>query len=195
MTFKMTTCWLFCMLLLPSTGWGEVRSWTLDTAHSGIHFEVRHIYSMVRGHFDDYAADLRIDPDNLTASSFSFTVKSKSINTYNRKRDNHLRGKDFLDSKRFPEITFASESIQHLGGDRYTATGTLTLHGESRKITAPFTFHGVGPNPFRPKENVIGFTATFAIKRLDYGVGSGKYVQMGTIGNPVRLQVSFEAIQ
>jgi len=46
---------------------------------------------------------------------------------------------DVLDVARFPEITFASTSIQPNGPDRWTVAGRLTLHGQTRSVSFPVT--------------------------------------------------------
>ena len=40
-----------------------------------------------------------------------------------------------LESKRFPEIRFASTSIAKVGDGKWASTGNLTLHGQTKVIT------------------------------------------------------------
>jgi hypothetical protein len=40
-----------------------------------------------------------------------------------------------LDPARFPEITFASTSVRPSGRKKWTVTGNLTLHGQTRPVT------------------------------------------------------------
>ena len=43
--------------------------------------------------------------------------------------------KSVLESAKFPEIRFESTSIRTVSEGKWTVTGDLTLHGESRSIT------------------------------------------------------------
>lgn len=167
--------------------------WELDMAHSGIHFGIQHIFSTVKGYFDDFKADIRFDPRNLDQSSFDFTVAVKSINTNNTKRDNHLLSGDFFDAGKFETMRFKSTSIKHQGGDQYTVMGTLTVKDVSRDISVPFTFFGTKPNPFNPKQLVAGFEARMTIDRLAYGVGNGKFLEMGVVGKDAEVLITVEA--
>jgi len=46
-----------------------------------------------------------------------------------------MLGPEVLDVETYPDITFASTSVAPAGADRWTVTGTLTLHGRSRALT------------------------------------------------------------
>lgn len=46
-----------------------------------------------------------------------------------------MRGPEVLDIRQYPEIRFLSKTVTPLGGDRWTVTGTLTLHGAAREMT------------------------------------------------------------
>ncbi len=45
------------------------------------------------------------------------------MNTNNGKRDGHLQSGDFFDAKKYPEMTFESQSITPKQGDQYSVTG------------------------------------------------------------------------
>ena len=46
-----------------------------------------------------------------------------------------MLGSEVLDAARFPEITFASTTIEPAGTDRWNVSGSLTIHGRTRVIT------------------------------------------------------------
>jgi YceI-like domain len=46
-----------------------------------------------------------------------------------------MLGSEVLDVETYPDITFASTAVAPAGADRWTVTGTLTLHGRSRALT------------------------------------------------------------
>ena len=63
-----------------------------------------------------------------------------------------------LESKRFPEIRFESTSISKVGDGKWTSTGTLTLHGQTKTITVQVQ---------REKE---GYTGRTTIKQTQFGI-------------------------
>ena len=73
----------------------------------------------VRGHFTDVTATGTIDPDNPSASSVELTIDATSAKTNNAARDNDLRSSNFLETDKFPTITFKSTRIQAESKDRF----------------------------------------------------------------------------
>ena len=193
---KQITRWLvvvvfFLTITIPVHA--TASEWKLDPAHAGIFFEIDHIYSATRGHFEDFEGKVVFDPNDLGGSSFDFKVEVKSINTGNSKRDGHLESRDFFDVRTFPYMTFKSTAIKKVEGDQYVAAGTLTIKDVSKNLSVPFTFFGVKTNPFDKDMEVAGFEARMDIDRLEYNVGDGQYYKMGTIGKDVDVLISFEA--
>ncbi len=182
----------FVLLFTAGQVYAAAPQWKTDTGHSGIYFSVRHIFSFVHGFFEDYKNTAHFDPDNLDASSFDFAVKVKSVNTNNRKRDGHLRSDDFFGAKKYPEMTFKSTRITHKQGDQYVVEGNLTVKDVTKPVAIRFTFFGTQDHPFNPKETVTGFEAKFTIDRLAYGVGNGKFLKMGVVGQTVDIVISTE---
>lgn len=169
--------------------------WKLDPAHSGVLFEIKHIYSTVRGHFDDFTGNVFFDPDNLEKSRFDFVVKVDSINTYNSKRDNHLRSDDFFAESKYPEMTFTTSRVSHLQGNKYQLEGKMTIKDVTKTMALEFTYWGQKENPFQKKEMVAGFDSRFKINRLDYHVGDGRFYKMGIVGKDVDILITLEMIR
>jgi len=166
--------------------------WELDPAHSGIYFSVNHIYSTTRGYFEDFEGSVFFSPDDLAGSRFNFTVKVKSINTGNSKRDGHLNSSDFFDSKKYPQMTFKSSTVRHVKNNQYIVEGQMTVKDVSKTVSVPFTLLGVATHPFDKKSEVAGFEARLNIDRLAYHVGGGKFYDMGVVGKEVEVLISLE---
>ena len=182
----------FVLLFTAGQVYAAAPQWETDSAHSGIYFSVRHIFSFVHGFFEDFENTVHFDPDNLDASSFAFSVKVKSVNTNNRKRDGHLRYDDFFSATKYPEMTFKSTRITHKQGNQYIVEGNLTVKDVTKPVAIAFTFFGTQDHPFNPKEAVTGFEARFTIDRLAYGVGNGEFLKMGVVGQEVDIVISTE---
>lgn len=191
-TIKIMATVMFYMVVMAQT-YAAGSDWKLDPAHSGIYFEIDHIYAATRGYFEEFDGKVIFDPDNPDGSSFDFTVEVDSINTGNSKRDGHLDGNEFFVAKKFPVMTFKSTNIKKVEGDQYIVEGTMTVKDVSKSVSVPFTFFGIKQNPFDKDSEVAGFEARLAIDRLEYNVGSGKYYEMGVIGKDVDVLISFEA--
>jgi polyisoprenoid-binding protein YceI len=80
-------------------------------------------------------------------------------------------------------------------GNQYILEGNLTIKGKTRKISIPFTYFGLRENPLKKGQKVAGFETRFSIKRLDYGVGSGKFLEMGVVGNEVDILITLEVLK
>ncbi len=165
-----------------------------DKAHSSFRFGVQHIFSTVSGHFEDYSGKVVFDPANLSDSTFHFVIEVKSVQTQIGKRDNHLRSGDFFDAGKYPQITFASNAVTHVGGPNYNVAGKLTMKNVSKDIVLPVVYHGTKGHPMEKSKNVAGFDASVTINRLDYHVGDGKFFDMGVVGKDVNIFVSLEML-
>jgi len=183
------------LLLFSVPAWGQAPLWQFDPPHSSFRFAVKHIYSTIWGHFDTYSGEVRFDPENLSESSFTFTIDVASIQTNVGKRDNHLRSKDFFDVKNYPHITFESASIKHIDGELYAVDGMLTMKDISKKVTLPLLFHGIKAHPMSKGKMVAGFDITTTLNRLDYHVGSGMFHEMGVVDKNVKIVVSLEMLR
>lgn len=181
------------LLFIATYAYAEAPNWKIDPDHSGIYFRIMHIYSSVNGFFPDFDGEIKFDPSNLNESRFAFKVKVKSIDTNNGKRDVHLQSDEFFDAKKYPEMSFESTAIKHLGANNYQVAGTLTIKDVSKTITLPFNYFGFKTHPFNPNLDVAGFEARMNIDRLGYNVGNGKFNKMGVVGKDVDILITLEA--
>ena len=185
---------VFSLILLGHTQ-AMAYKWKADPNHSGILFEIKHIYSITRGHFSDFSGDVFFDPDNLEKSKFDFVVKVDSINTNNAKRDNHLRSDDFFAERKYPVMTFKSSRVSHAGGNKYILEGKMTIKDVTKDMVLKFIYWGQKENPFNNNEMVAGFDSRFKIDRLNYHVGDGKFYKMGVVGKDVDILITLEMIR
>jgi polyisoprenoid-binding protein YceI len=169
--------------------------WKVDPNHSSIMFDIKHIYSTVRGHFSDFTGDVFFDPDNLEKSKFDFTVKVDSINTNNGKRDNHLRSSAFFAANRYPLMTFKTSRVSHASGNKYVLEGKMTIKDITKDMALEFIYWGQKEYPSKKNEMVAGFDTRFNINRLDFHVGDGKFYKMGVVGKDVEVLITLEVVR
>src|SRR3984893_5949990 len=78
-------------------------TFVLDKAHSTIGFQIRHLFSNVTGKFDDFTGTIQFDEANPEQSSVEVSIKTASIDTGVKMRDDDLRSAEFFDAAKYPE--------------------------------------------------------------------------------------------
>lgn len=170
-------------------------SWQLDPYHTQVEFSAKHLGMMtVRGHFIEVTASGTINPQNPEASTVEVTIQATSVRTHNEARDNDLRSSNFLESDKYPTITFKSTSIEPAGQDRYTMTGDLTIKGTTRPVTLNVVRYGEFNDPMMGHR--IAYSAEGKINRKDYGLTfnmllDGKWV----VSDEVQIQIEGEIVE
>src|SRR5262249_455735 len=92
------------LLLLAAAGPARAEKYTIDPDHSSITFKIQHLnITWVHGRFNEFSGEFTLDKDDPTKSSFTATIKVDSIDTNQKKRDDHLRTAQFFDVKKYPE--------------------------------------------------------------------------------------------
>jgi polyisoprenoid-binding protein YceI len=178
--------------LLP--GWAAASTWEIDPAHTSANFAVRHlVISTVRGRMGQVTGSALLDESDVTKSSVTATIDAKGVDTREVKRDEHLRGPDFLDVAAYPTITFKSKKVEPAGAGRYKVTGDLTLHGVTREVTLDVTG---SPTPMKdPFGNTkLGGVATTTLNRQDFGIAWSKALDGGglVVGDEVEVTIDVE---
>lgn len=125
----------------------ETVKWKLDPSHSEIQFKVRHLVSKVSGHFEKFDIRVETEGDDFTTAKIDFWANANSINTNNDLRDEHLKGKDFLYTEKYPKITFKGEMLEKNEDGNYQLQGDLTIRGISKRIFLDVEFGGLKKIP------------------------------------------------
>jgi polyisoprenoid-binding protein YceI len=175
---------------------GLTGDYTLDTAHTRIGFVARHaMVTKVRGAFTEFTGTAKLDGDNPENSAVQLSIDVASIDTRSPQRDEHLRSNDFLDAPTYPQITFASTGIAHLGGNDFEVTGDLTIKGVTKQVVLPLEFQGSALDPFGNTR--IGFEGSLPINRTDYGVTFNVALETGgvLVSDKIVLELEVSAIK
>jgi polyisoprenoid-binding protein YceI len=168
-------------------------TYQFDRSHTTVGFEIRHIFTMLGGKFQDFSGTIRVDRARPESSSVEFTIQAASIFTNDPKRDAHLKTPDFFDVAAHPTITFKSTSVQADGKDKWLVTGDLTMRGVTKRVTLPVAFLGEGRDPWGNEK--MGFQASTTLDRKEFGISWNKALDQGGVllGDEVKVQVSVEA--
>ncbi|KRE79468.1 YceI family protein [Arthrobacter sp. Soil763] len=164
-------------------------TWTLDNSHSEIGFTVRHAgISKVRGQFKEADATLNLAED-VASSKVNATIKTASFDSGDANRDGHVRGEDFFDVEKFPEISFVSSAIVPKG-DAYELQGDLTIKGVTRPVALETELHGVAVDPFGNTR--AGLTAETTISRKDFGLTWNAVLEAGGVLVSDKVAINLE---
>ncbi|MEW2303218.1 YceI family protein [Streptomyces sp. NPDC006655] len=116
----------------------ETGLWQLDPTASAVAFRHKSIWGLitVKGTFAGVSGRGEVAPDGTAAGTL--VIDAASLDTKNKKRDDHLRSADFLDAADHPEITFEVRGAERGAGDTVRVDGRLTVRGISRpqQVTA-----------------------------------------------------------
>lgn len=172
----------------------EPRAYTLDEEHFAIAFMVHHLeLADTVGMFREASGSFVYDDEAGTISDVEITVQTDSVFTNHEKRDEHLRGPDFLNVEEYPTMTFTAEDAEKTGEDTGELKGELTLLGVTKPLTLDVTYKGGRFYPFGDEHYAIGISARGTLKRSDYGMSYA--VDNGFVGDEVDLIIEFEAIR
>lgn len=144
----------------------------IDVSHANITFEIAHLgISNYVGRFNDFTGTATFDPKNMEASAVEVTIKAASVDTNHEVLENELRGEQFLNTAKFPDITFTSSKLTLESPTTGKLHGDVTLHGVTKPMVLDVTFDGGLKNPLTGKYT-IGFSASGQLKRTDHGITS-----------------------
>ena len=148
---------------------------------SKITFEIKNLGIKTGGTIGGFQVNMLFD-DAHNISSIEANVDTKTINTANDSRDEHLRSEDFFDVAHFPKITMKSVSLKHKSGDKYEGQFNLTLKDKTKEFTVPFTYTDSG--------NTATIKGTFKLNRLDFGLGGSSLVLSDEVIVTIDVEVS-----
>ncbi|MDE3203964.1 MAG: YceI family protein [Acidobacteriota bacterium] len=174
----------------------QTGEYSVDPTHTRIGFVARHaMVTKVRGAFNEFEGSGYFDADDPTQSKLQLNIKAASIDTGNADRDGHLRGNDFFDMETYPEITFASTSVQKVDESNYKVTGDLTIKGQTHPVTIPFELSGPVQDPWGNQR--IGLEGRTEINRKDWGVNFNVALEAGglLVSDKITLEFDVSAIK
>lgn len=161
------------------------KSFEVDPNHSIFGFTASTLLFDVQGHFDKYKVTVSGDPDTLADAKVQVEIDAASLTTGIKNRDTHLRSDDFFDVKKFPKITFTSNTVKK-DGAKIVVDGTLDMHGVKKPMTIPFE-PVIGKNGAGIMENV--YKADISLNRKDFGIGTDSVGAKISLGDSVKLKL------
>jgi polyisoprenoid-binding protein YceI len=161
--------------------------WLLDPTSSSLQFIFDQAGSDQQGEFNLIHATFRLDPLNPDGGYFDVTIDVAGLDTGEPERDQILHSADMFAVEKWPLATFHADNIRPLGGNRFVADAELSIRDQTRKLSFPFSLQaGQNGAAFR-------LQAELTIKRLDFGVGQGDWLETTWIADEVGIKVDVHA--
>lgn len=122
--------------------------WQVDPARSELGFLTRMLgFIPVRGRYTGYEGELHVD--DAGNASGTLRVEAETISTGIKKRDTHLRSKDFFRVDVHPHMTFELTGLTPSSDGTVTLTGTLHIRDRAQAINTPASVALVGSDGLR----------------------------------------------
>ena len=131
---------------------GRPPTGTIDREHSKVEVEVgRSGLLSAFGHDHRIRAPVssgRVRSEGGPAVEIAFDARSLRVadgglsDSDREKVQATMRGSDVLDAERYPEIVFRSSAVEAAGAGRWSVSGSLTLHGQTRPVRADVSLSG-----------------------------------------------------
>ncbi|MES2526130.1 MAG: YceI family protein [Bdellovibrionota bacterium] len=140
-------------------------NWKINRDHSEIFFEIPYLQvSEITGRFNEYDGHVSFSDKGNLPDEISIKVKTASLDSGNRQRDGHLKSQDFLKAQTHPEITFTSQMITHVGGEKYRAQGVLSVAGVANPFVIDFTMTPAVKDTWNFENRFVKFRSEFSRK-------------------------------
>ena len=152
----------------------------VQTNQSTIAFGYKQMNVPLEGKFNKFDAQVTFDPAKVAQAQARIDINVSSIDTGSAEANEEVVGKLWFNAKTFPTASFASTGMKSLGGNRYQASGKLSIKGKTLDVSTPVTFQAYGTGGM--------FEGTFNIKRLDYAIGEGEWTDVSAVADEIQIK-------
>jgi polyisoprenoid-binding protein YceI len=158
-------------LLLFATSYGQ-ETWTVDNAHSNIRFEVGwEDFSIRTGEFKIFEGTMTSDSkEDLSNAIFNLKVDPNGIDVIAENLSEQLRGERFLDTEKFPEITFSASGAKTISDSTYISTGKLSIRGVEKDQDVMIWLKG---HKQGRRGEMLALEVSLKLNRKDFGLEWG----------------------
>ncbi len=170
----------------------QAADYQIDTrgAHASVSFKIKHLgYSWLVGRFNTFDGDFSYDEAAPEKSAIEIVIDTASLDSNHAERDKHLKGKDFLNVKKFPKAVFKSTGFEVKDDNNAVVTGSFTLHGVKKTISFPVEKIGEGNDPWGGYR--AGFAGKTSLKLADYGIT----YDLGPASTHVEIELYVEGVR
>lgn len=160
-------------------------NWVVDKAASTLGFETMVNGQAVVGHFSQWSALIRFDPQHLGDAEVEVLVDTGSATTQDDTRDQMLPTPDWFDRAVFPQARFHAGKILSLGGNNYEADGDLKIRSADKPVALRFALDIVNGK--------ATMSASLPLDRTAFGVGQGQWAGTDSVAAIVTVKIALVA--
>ena len=180
---------LLAVLACAPAAAGEPIRYAFDPVHTQVMFAIDHAgFSKAIGTVSGSEGSLHFDVDDWSSARLDVVVPMTRLDLGDSGWTASVFAPRFLDVTRYPQARFVSTDLQRDAGNRGQACGLLTLHGVTRPLCLDIVMNKAGRYPLPPFRRTIGFSATAALKRSDYGMTRWQSL----VGDEIELRIEAE---
>jgi polyisoprenoid-binding protein YceI len=163
---------LFVLILGFFNSVSAQENWKIDNGHSNINFEVSWLdFSMRTGEFKVFDGEIVCNSwEDLSDATFTLKVDANSIDVIAENLSEQLKGERFLETEKYPDITFHSSGAKKTAENTYTTVGKLNIHGVEKEQEVHIVFKGQTTSR---RSYVIGIEVSLELNRNDFGLTWG----------------------
>lgn len=155
--------------------------YVLDREKSTLQFQASTSKFEVKGTFSKWDIIATASSDKITDIKIKAQIETASLDTGDRKRDQHLRTEDFFWSEKYPVAMFESTEIKELAKGRFQVEGRLNFRNFTKGIRFEATV-----------DDKLQITGVIKLNRQDFGISyePGIFVKIvsGSINDDVLVK-------
>ena len=150
----------------------------------------------INGSADGVTGSVTFDPADPAATKGKIVVAATSLQVPNPMMKQHLHGPMWMDTAKYPEITFEAKELKNVKteGNKTTAqaVGSLTIRGVAKDLTVPITLtyapDKLGQRVPNLKGDLLVVRANFVVDRRDFGINPS--APDDKVANDIHLSIS-----
>jgi polyisoprenoid-binding protein YceI len=170
-------CWLS---LAPA--FAQAVAYTIDPKKSEVVFSYSTVLSGGTGQFTNLSGTSNINDADQTKTTVEALIDTRTLRAGNYQYQ--LRGPDFFDVNRFPQMRFKSRSVRAKSATSADITGDITVKGVTRQIVLHSALTPPGPGGARQ------FRARTRINRTDFNMTAYALLVGETVDIEIRAELT-----
>jgi polyisoprenoid-binding protein YceI len=183
---------LLLALIFTSSAAGAADRYYVPPSQFSAAFQIMDLkFSNILGTFQNATASFSFDAETKKISDLRIALDASSLSTSNGRNVGDLA--ELFETRKYPEITFASAAGGEIGVDKKEIKGTLNVHGTAKPFTLEATLNNVGELP-GGSGKAVGISLRGSFKRADFGFGDAAEMP-GRFGESVALMLELQAIK
>jgi polyisoprenoid-binding protein YceI len=168
-----------CWLSFAPPAFAQAVAYTIDPKNSEVLFSYSMTLSSGTGQFTNLSGSSNINDADQTKTTVEALIDTRTLRTVDSLYQDQLRGSDFFDVNRFPQMRFKSRSVRPKSATAADITGDITVKSITRTIVLHSTLTPPGPGGARQ------FRAKTRINRNDFNMTAYAFL----VGEAVDIEI------